>query len=270
MKSLDKDKALVIFSGGQDSTVTLFWALEQYKEVSAISFDYGQKHSIEIKCARKVIEITKPWIEHFEVLQVPHILHGSSPLIDSSESLEQYENFASMDKIIGGRIELTFVPMRNALFLTLAANRAACEGIGNLVTGVCQADNANYPDCRRSFIISQESTIRQALGDNNFFIETPLMNLSKKKSIMLARSFEGCYEALAWTHSAYDGQYPPIGQDHATVLRAHGFLEAELPDPLIIRAYHEGKMDLPGSQNYRSDAAQLTIKHLIKYLEKTS
>lgn len=240
-------KALVVLSGGQDSTTCLWWALRYFDEVHAITFDYGQRHLREIEAAVAVANIAG--VASHEIAKVGSILNGRSPLTNPTEQLEQYSDFASMDAIIGDRVELTFVPMRNALFLVLAANRASCLGVNNIVTGVCQADNANYPDCRASFVMSMQATINEALGSSDINILTPLMDLSKDQSVQLMRQLGG-YPALAFTHTAYDGQYPPIGQDHATVLRAHGFAVAGLPDPLVVRAVTEGVMDLPTTPNY--------------------
>jgi 7-cyano-7-deazaguanine synthase len=240
-------RALVVLSGGQDSTTCLFWAKKYFAEVHAVTFDYNQRHRRELDAARAVAKLAG--VASHEVVELGPILKGRSPLTDSSQPLEQYQDFSSMDKIIGDRVELTFVPMRNALFLTLAANRAVCLDSYDLVTGVCQADNANYPDCRESFIKAQSRATSQALGVNDFRVHTPLMNLTKADSISLAQRL-GCYEALAWTHTAYDGQYPPVGKDHATVLRAHGFEEAGVPDPLVVRAYMDGLMPLPTTSNY--------------------
>jgi 7-cyano-7-deazaguanine synthase len=156
-----------------------------------------------------------------------------------------------MERRIGARIELTFVPMRNALFLTLAANVAAARGIDTIITGVCQADGTNYPDCRRGFIDAMEAMIEAAL-ETKLAILTPLMNYSKAETVKLAASLPGCMEALAYSHTAYDGAYPPIGKDHATTLRAHGFAEAGVPDPLVARAWKEGLMELPATPNYDS------------------
>ncbi len=249
-------KALVVLSGGQDSTTCLRWAVKYFDEVHAITFNYNQRHAREITAARNVAKLLG--VVSHEVLDVGPILNGTSPLIDHSgqHSLEQYENFETMDKIIGDRVEHTFVPMRNALFLTLAANRAVCLGIDAIVTGVCQADNANYPDCRNEFIAAQEQAINTALGSTNIAIMTPLMDLTKDASIKLMRELGG-YELLAFTHTSYDGQYPPVGKDHATVLRAHGFEVAGVPDPLVVRAWHEGLMALPETANY-ADSEQVT------------
>jgi len=242
-------KAMVVLSGGQDSTTCLYWAKANFDEVHAITFNYGQKHSIELEAAIIVAQMAD--VQTHQFVNIPNILRGRSPLVNPNEKLEQYTDYQSMDKIIGNRVELTFVPMRNAFFLTVAANYALERDIYDLVTGVCQQDNANYPDCRQSFIGLQEATINEALGIKNFQIHTPLMDLSKAQSIDLAKTFDGCMDALAYSHTAYDGKYPPVGKDHASVLRAQGFVEANTPDPLIVRAWREGLMELPDTPNYQ-------------------
>jgi 7-cyano-7-deazaguanine synthase len=242
------EKCLVVLSGGQDSTTCLFWAKKQFKEVHALSFNYEQKHAIELESAKKVAELAA--VASHEVLTVGPILDGTSPLTNRGEKLETYKSFSEMADIIGSRVEKTFVPMRNDLFLTLAANRAICKGIFDIVTGVCEADNANYPDCRQSFIDAKQAATNEALGITDFKIWTPLINLTKAESIKLAQKLDGCMEALAYSHTAYSGEYPPKTQDHATVLRAQGFLEAGVPDPLIVRAWREGLMNLPMTKNY--------------------
>lgn len=246
-------KALVILSGGQDSTTCLFWAIRNYNEVHAITFDYGQRHRIEIGAACKVSALAGVADRH-EIVRVPNILSSTSPLT-SEAPLEKYENADQMDSVIGDRRELTFVPMRNALFLTIAANRAEALGIPVIITGVCQMDNANYDDCREMFIDAAQLYINTALGHDHrgtepISIETPLMHLTKAETVQLAFNLPGCWDALAYSHTSYDGKYPPTDMNHANVLRADGFEKAGLPDPLVLRAYHEGLMDLPGTANY--------------------
>jgi len=252
---------MVVLSGGQDSTTCLGWALAEYEQVSAVSFYYGQKHEIELAAAKQVVEHFKTQTGRdipFEIVSIGSTAFaGTSPLTNSKEQLELYNNHDEMEEIIGDRVEKTFVPMRNAVFLMLAANRAVCAGAAHLVTGVCQADNANYPDCREIFIEFAQDTINHALGLESdefgggpFQIQTPLMFLSKAESIRLALTLPHTYDALAYSHTAYDGVYPPKGKDHASVLRAHGFEEAGVPDPLVVRAYREGLMDLPETANY--------------------
>lgn len=254
----DRTKVLVVFSGGQDSTTCLGLALHSYSEVHCLTINYGQRHSIELDAAKAVIAHfeakTGKTITH-EVLDIGDIFKGVSPLTDHSKDLATYENNAQMEAEVGERVENTFVPMRNSVFLMLAANRAVVAGCGVIMTGVCQSDNANYPDCRASFIYASEMAINQALGrtwgdSNQIIIEAPLLHLDKSTSIDLAFSLPHTYEALAYSHTAYDGKYPPTGNDHASVLRAHGFEQANRPDPLVMRAVREGLMSLPKTENY--------------------
>ena len=160
---------------------------------------------------------------------------------------------------VGDRVEKTFVPMRNALFIVVAANRAVVWGCDVLVLGVCQQDNANYPDCREDFILRMQIAINDSLGQgpNRLKIVTPLMHLSKAQSISLAMNLRGAYPALAWTHTSYDGMYPPTDKNHSNLLRAQGFLEAGVPDPLVVRAWQEGLMNLPETDNYSDRAFRL-------------
>lgn len=255
-------QALVVLSGGQDSTTCLYWALHKYgsENVHAVTYNYGQRHSRELAAAVKVADLAGISHRH-SVISVGPLLQGRSPLTDFRQPLEQYSSFEQMNEVIGDRVELTFVPMRNALFLTLAANYAIVRDIWNLVTGVCQQDGTNYPDCRPEFIRSMARTINEALGTtepparNDIWygvaIHTPLMDLTKDRSIQLAMSLPGCYRALAYSHTAYDGQYPPLGQDHASVLRRAGFEAAGVPDPLVLRAIREGRMSWPSTENYK-------------------
>lgn len=230
---IDMSQAMVVLSGGQDSTTCLFWAKTKFQKVHALSFNYGQKHKLELESAKKVAEMAN--VDSYQVIDVPNMLKGRSPLTDPNVELETYNNYEEMDQIIGNRIEKTFVPMRNAFFLTVSANYALEKDCFNLVTGVCQGDNANYPDCRRSFIIQQEKTINEALGISNFVIHTPLMDLTKAEIVKLANSLEGCMNAMAYSHTCYSGVYPPCGKCHSCVLRAYGFNEAGIVDPLLQR-----------------------------------
>ena len=242
-------KALVILSGGQDSTTCLYWAKENFDEVHAVTFDYGQRHRIEVDAAIKVAEMAG--VASHEVVTLPGILKSTSPLT-SDNDLERYENAEQMEKTIGSRVELTFIPMRNTFFFTVAVNRALALGIRNLVTGICQEDNANYPDCTEDFRELFEDTVNQSLGLDfgSVQIHAPLMYLSKADTVHLASSMAGCLDALAYSHTSYDGKYPPTDMNHSNVLRAKGFEDAGVPDPLVVRAVWEGLMSLPESSNY--------------------
>lgn len=261
------DKALVVLSGGQDSTTCLFWACDTYgaDNVHAITFDYGQRHDIELQAASKVAEMAGISGRH-EFVRVPQILVSASPLT-SDNALEQYTDAEQMEETIGDRRELTFVPMRNALFITIAANRAEALGISNIVLGVCQMDNANYDDCREVFVDAAEDYVNTALGHDHrgtpaIKLCTPLMYLTKAETVLMAHKLPGCWDALAYSHTSYDGQYPPTDMNHANVLRAQGFLEAMLPDPLVLRAHREGLMRMPKTPNYAYP------RRVIAYAEK--
>lgn len=259
---LKLEGATVVFSGGQDSTTCLGWALKYFSEVACITFHYGQKHDIEIEAAARVIAFfedkTGRKIPH-ETMHLPSdTFLSTSPLVNRKEQLEVYDNHDQMESVIGNRVEKTFVPMRNAVFLMLAANRAVANGHASIVTGVCEADNANYPDCRWKFITSTEVAINNALGLDPYGVRdrmqilTPLMRRTKSDTVTFALQLHHTYAALAYSHTAYDGTYPPVSKDHASVLRAHGFEEADTPDPLVLRAVCEGLMELPDTSNYRS------------------
>lgn len=246
-----RQKAVVVFSGGQDSTTCLYWAIDQGFDVHPLTFNYGQKHAIEIEAAKRIVALAGLTHVH-EIVTLGPILKGTSPLVNPDAELEQYANHQSLP----GGLEKTFVPMRNQLFLTLAANRAYVLGARHLVTGVCQEDNGGYPDCRQIFINEVQDACNSgtftgrdgALG--NLRIHTPLMNLTKAQTVHLAIDLPGCVKALAYSHTSYDGQYPPVGHDHATLLRAKGFEEYGEPDPLVCRAFNEGLMELPKTSNY--------------------
>lgn len=251
MSTYKDSPALVVLSGGQDSTTCLYFAKEHHEQVHAVTFDYGQRHKVEVEAARIIANMAE--VASHEVVEIGPILEGTSPLVSPLAELEQYADAASLP----GGLEKTFVPMRNQLFLTLAANRAYCLGINHLYTGVCQEDFGGYPDCRNVFIKALERACNEGTftGEDatlpNLHIHTPLMFMSKAESVQLATKLQGCYPALAYSHTSYDGQYPPTGHDHATLLRAKGFAEADLPDPLVLRAYFEGALPhLPEDHNY--------------------
>ncbi len=218
------EMALVVLSGGQDSTTCLYWAIKRFgrANVSTISFDYGQRHKIELKCAASIAEHASVSnaclpINTFAAL-------GGDALTDSDIEVE---NQASADSGLPN----TFVPGRNLVFLTFAAAYAYQRGIDHLVTGVAQTDYSGYPDCREDTIRALQQTLRAGM-ESAVLIHTPLMHLSKKESVELAVQL-GALPALALTHTCYKGQRPPCGECPACELRAKGFAEAGIEDPLL-------------------------------------
>lgn len=217
-------EALVILSGGQDSTTSLYWALARFgsQAVASLTFDYGQRHRIEIESARDVAafagvpNVVLP-IDTFAAL-------GGNALTDADVAVpgatERHEGLPA-----------TFVPARNVIFLTFAAAFAWPRGISHLVTGVAQTDYSGYPDCRRETIDALQKTLSLAL-EREINIHTPLMNLSKRQTVLLASEL-GALGAMALTHTCYHGRRPPCGECAACKLRANGFAEAGIEDPLV-------------------------------------
>ncbi len=232
-------KVLVILSGGQDSTTCLFWAKERFDKVHAITINYGQKHRIEIESAIMVAQIAN--IKNHEIIEVGSILKGTSPLVNSDIEVGTYDSIKELPK----GIEPTFIPGRNPLFWVIATNRAACLGIRDIVAGVCEADFAGYHDCRQNAV----NWMANAMGVNiyndshAFLFHTPLMFLTKKETVFLAQKLgKRCMEALKYSHTCYNGVFPPCGQCHACLLRKRGFNEAGIVDPLYSRVERQGKL----------------------------
>ena len=215
-------RAAVVLSGGQDSTTCLYWAIDRFgwENVEAVTFDYGQRHRVELDCAARVAEHagirqTVLPIDTFAAL-------GQNALTDDGISVNEEAE---------GELPVTFVPGRNLIFLTFVAAFCWPREIEHIVTGVAQTDYSGYPDCRHETIEALSATLRLGM-ERKFTIHTPLMNLSKRETVLLAKSL-GAIEAMALTHTCYEGQRPPCGRCQACILRAKGFAEAGIDDPLL-------------------------------------
>ncbi|MEJ2129174.1 MAG: 7-cyano-7-deazaguanine synthase QueC [Woeseiaceae bacterium] len=220
-------KALVLLSGGQDSTTCLYWAMDRFgrDNVSALSFDYGQRHRIELECARNIAE--HAGVAHAILPINTFSALGGDALTDPGIAVRP-----GVEEDSG--LPNTFVPGRNLIFVTFAAAHAWRQDIGNLVVGVAQTDYSGYPDCREETIAALQEAIR--LGtESDIEIHAPLMHLSKKQTVELARDLGGL-EAMALTHTCYNGERPPCGTCAACELRAKGFAEAGIEDPLVTAA----------------------------------
>ena len=169
------NKAVVVFSGGQDSTTCLFWAKKKYDEVIALSFNYGQRHSKELECAKKICK--EHGVEH-------HILDMGLLNQLAPNSLTRVDMEVDHEAPEEGTPN-SFVDGRNMLFLTFAAVFAKQRDIHVLVTGVSQSDFSGYPDCRHVFISSLETTLTLAM-DYEFEVITPLMWINKKQTWEMA------------------------------------------------------------------------------------
>lgn len=236
-----KNAVMVVLSGGQDSVTCLLEAKARYAEVHAVTFNYGQRHVRELESARLTAALVG--VSSHEIIDVAGLLRSTSPLVDHTAELETYTDHDSMAAEIGDRVELTFVPLRNPFFLLVAANYAIAAGCYTLMTGVCQGDNANYPDCTMQFLVDFEVMTNEALGFNRkgytgerFKIDAPLIYLDKASTVRLAMAHgELGKQAMALTHTCYAGEFPPCGKCHSCVLRAEGFHQAGVPDPLVER-----------------------------------
>ena len=221
------DKALVVLSGGQDSTTCLYWAIDRFgvDNVSSVTFDYGQRHRIELTCASEVADfvgvpnVVLP-IDTFTALGGDAL---TEPGIEVANKSGQESGLPN-----------TFVPGRNLIFLTFAAAYAYQRDIIHLVTGVAQTDYSGYPDCREETMQSLQTTLRNGM-ESEIQIHTPLMHLSKKATVQLADAL-GALPAMALTHTCYNGERPPCGTCPACELRAKGFAEAGVVDPLTLNS----------------------------------
>ncbi|MES1199691.1 MAG: 7-cyano-7-deazaguanine synthase QueC [Pseudomonadota bacterium] len=226
--------ALVLFSAGQDSATCLAWALERYKRVETIGFDYGQRHAIELTQrprVRAAMAALKPqWAERLGP-DVVVDLKGYGALAESALTADRAIEMAESG------LPTTFVPGRNLVFLATAAAHAYRRGIGTLVGGMCETDFSGYPDCRRSTIDAMQSALSLGL-DAPIAIETPLMHIDKAATWALAHELGGAplVELIREeTHTCYEGDRMHAhawgygcGTCPACVLRARGWENAAL------------------------------------------
>tara|TARA_R110002051_G_scaffold177777_2_gene247632 strand:+ start:17009 stop:17671 length:663 start_codon:yes stop_codon:yes gene_type:complete len=214
-------KTLVLLSGGQDSTTCLYWALRNFKDVYAIGFDYGQKHLKEIECAKKICKD----------VGVPYELININGLLGNSALTNHDEDINSSHKDLE-HLPASFVPARNAVFLTIATAYAFNKGITNIVTGTCETDFSGYPDCRQVFINSLSVSLTLAL-DTDIIIHTPLMYLDKAQTWKLAKDLDCLDVIINDTMTDYNGseKLNEWGKGElnnpASELRAKGYYKAK-------------------------------------------
>lgn len=221
--------ALVLFSGGQDSTVCLAWALERFDRVETIGFDYGQRHAIELACRTEVIAAMRThrpkWHQR---LGEDHVinLRVLSQISDTALTQDRAIAFAA------NGLPNTFVPGRNLLFFTFAAALAYRRGLKHLVGGMCETDYSGYPDCRDDTLKALQVALSLGL-DHRFVVETPLMWIDKAATWSLARDLGGqgfVDLVIEHSHSCYLGDRTQrhtwgygCGTCPACQLRSQGF-----------------------------------------------
>lgn len=211
-------KALVLFSGGQDSTFCLAWALKNFDYVETIGFGYGQRHAVELECRKKVLEEIKTFPfqgtlgeDHFLTLDC--LSQISDTALTSNAEIKMNEN----------GLPSTFVPGRNILFMTYASALAYRRGISNIVTGVCETDYSGYPDCRDDTIKSLQVTLSLAM-ESEFVFHTPIMRSSKAEIWKMTEELGGkelVNLVVDETHTCYKGEH--------TIKHAWGYGCGECP-----------------------------------------
>jgi 7-cyano-7-deazaguanine synthase len=225
------DRALVLFSGGQDSTTCLAWALSRYASVETIGFDYGQRHAIEMSLRPALLEklrgLSGAWSEK---LGQDHVIDLTLISKISDTALTQNVEIAMMENGLPN----TFVPGRNLLFMTVAATVAYRRGLNVLVGGMCETDFSGYPDCRDDTMKALQVTLNLGMA-TRLKLETPLMWIDKAATWKLAQDLGG--QALldiirADTHTCYLGERGTLhdwgygcGHCPACALRARGYQE---------------------------------------------
>jgi 7-cyano-7-deazaguanine synthase len=225
----NKSSALVLFSGGQDSTTCLAWALQRFDHVETIGFDYGQRHHVELECRPVILAAIRQNFVHLnERLGEDHLI--------TLEALGQISNTAltrEQDIAFGENgLPTTFVPGRNLIFMSFATALAYRRGCRHIVLGVCETDYSGYPDCRDDTIKAMQVALNLGL-EQRFVLHTPLMWRDKAATFALAQQIGG--ESLIKivvdnTHSCYVGDRTRrndwgfgCGQCPACLLRSEGW-----------------------------------------------
>lgn len=211
---MKQEKAIVVFSGGQDSTTCLFWAKERFSEVEAVTFDYGQRHRLEIECAKEIAN--ELGVKH-HILDMS-LLNQLAPNALTRDDIEVKDGNE-------GELPSTFVPGRNLLFMSFAGVLASQVGAKHIVTGVCETDFSGYPDCRDIFIKSLNVTLNLSM-DDSFVIDTPLMWLDKAQTWELADELGALNFVRERTLTCYNGiKADGCGECPACKLRQNGLNE---------------------------------------------
>ena len=231
MRKLDHNKALVLFSGGQDSSIALLWALDRYDAVETVGFDYGQRHVVELGARQSVIRDVRAAFPDWAAKLGADYMVSAAGLKDIGDTAMTAEVEIAMGD---DGLPTTFVPGRNLVFLSLAAGLAYRRGVGVLVGGMCETDYSGYPDCREEALNAQINAVRLGM-DCDIGFEAPLMHLTKAASWRLAEDIGGstavdiineqshsCYKGVRATR--HDWGYG-CGDCPACELRAKGWAE---------------------------------------------
>jgi len=234
--NLNSDTALVLFSGGQDSTTCLAWALDRFSHVETIGFDYRQRHAVELDCRQRICDEVKARFPKWEKRL------GDDHKIDLGVLGSISDTALTRDveiQMLDNKLPSTFVPGRNILFLTFAACVAYRRGLKHIIGGMCETDYSGYPDCRDDTIKSLQTTLNLGM-ESRFVLHTPLMWIDKAQTWALANDLGGKVLTdliIEQTHTCYHGDRTHrhdwgygCGKCPACELRAEGFRRYRLPD----------------------------------------
>ncbi len=228
--------ALVLYSGGIDSTTALYWAKKEFERISALTIDYEQRHKVEIRMAEKIVRRLE--LDQ-KVLKIDLTQIGGSALTDARMDLPE---ITRREEIMGG-LPPTYVPFRNGIFLSLAAAWAEVIGARDIVCGFNIIDSPEYPDTRPAFAKAMEKVInlgtRAAFEEGNFKIHAPFILQKKSEVIKVGLSLGADY---SFSISCYAGQEIPCSKCSSCLLRHQAWEEAGREDPLITRLRKEGRI----------------------------
>ena len=231
--STTSQNAVVLLSGGLDSVTCLYWAKANYANVTAVSFNYGQRHNSELNAAKKIAAAAQ--VNH-RIIDIDLAQLGGSALTDASLVVPDAKQTDFSDNQHNDSIPITYVPARNTIFLSYALALAEVTQSNAIVIGVNAVDYSGYPDCRPEYIEAFEKMANLAtkagVMGNHLHIATPLLHLSKAEIIKLGVSLGVDY---ALTVSCYraDSEGRACGHCDSCYLRQQGFLQAEIDDPTI-------------------------------------
>ncbi len=226
--------SIVLFSSGIDSTTALYWAIRNFERVYALTFFYGQTHSIEIEMAKKIVE--KEGLKQI-ILNVDLSQIGGSSLTDRRIEIED----VSVEEL-GERIPSTYVPFRNGIFLSLATAVAEVMDCENIVAGFHSLDSPNYPDTSKDFVSAMENAInigtRAGKMGKKITILTPLIGMKKEEIIKFGLELGADY---SYSISCYRGNEIPCMRCTTCRIRESAWKSIGMEDPLITRLKKEGK-----------------------------
>jgi 7-cyano-7-deazaguanine synthase len=234
--NLDSNGALVLFSGGQDSTTCLAWALQRFSHVETIGFDYRQRHAVELECRPKIREeLARRFSQWNKRLGEDHGIDLGVLGAISDTALTRDVAIQMLDN----KLPSTFVPGRNILFLTFAACVAYRRGLKHIIAGMCETDFSGYPDCRDDTIKCLQTALNLGM-ESRFVLQTPLMWIDKAQTWRLANELGGeelVNLIIEWSHSCYEGDRTHrhawgygCGACPACRLRADGFTRYQSPE----------------------------------------